>query len=122
MTTLSTDTLFRASPAKLNSGEWGCRIDGRTHSHIIHKGDVVEVKIATKAGKTWQQVSKVIWTDGKGTALLAKASANDASRQTRRPSGSRSSRSLKCYSCHARFEAEPIDDCCPRCGDYDSIS
>ena len=107
---------IEGAPTKLRDGNWGVKVVGN-HSGRFTKGDVVEVTVKTKAGKTWTQTSEVIWTDVAGRdALLRKVGGNS------RSSSSRNTRSLKCYSCHARFEREPIDDCCPRCGDYDSIS
>ena len=44
------------SPAKLNDGSWGVRVNGRPDP-----GDIVEVR--TRSGKTWQStVEAVLWS------------------------------------------------------------
>ena len=109
-------TTINGTPTKLRDGNWGVKVVGN-HSGRFNKGDVVEVKVTTKAGKTWTQTSQVIWTDIAGRDALLRKVEERSNR-----GGGSNRRSLKCYSCYARFEREPIDDQCPKCGDFDSIS
>ena len=95
MTTLTSNILFQGSPAKLNSGDWGIRINGRLHSQTIKVGDVLQAKVTTKQGKTWEETGTVIWTDGKGTALLSKT----ASKSSSNSSSYRDAPSAECKRC-----------------------
>lgn len=60
-----------ATPAKLKSGEWGARI---ARAGGIKQGDVVTLKVTTRAGKTWTAEHTIIWV-GDGAALAAKNSS-----------------------------------------------
>ena len=59
-----------ASPAKLRSGDWGARV-----RQGLPQGATVDVKVTTKAGKTWTTTGKVIWSDG-NVSLLATGSSS----------------------------------------------
>lgn len=56
--------MTQASPIKLRNGNWGAKARG-----AVREGD--EIRITTKAGKTWTAiVAKVVWS-GNGVAICA---------------------------------------------------
>ena len=58
-----------ATPTKLRSGDWGCRVNGDAR-----EGQIVTIR--TSKGKTWAaKIAKVIWS-GNGVSICATCSAD----------------------------------------------
>lgn len=93
---------YRGSPAKLRSGEWGCRITGGPSA--VKKGQVVTVDVTTKAGKSWTGDYRVIavFSDA---ALAAKVDGNGGGA---RRSNSSSYSTSRCRSCGGPQDADLV--------------
>ena len=75
------------TPTKLQDGSWGVRV--KTQGRGLEVGDTITTKVTTKAGKSWTQTSKVIWTDHSAdTTLLAKTSSKGSGQRKPRRSDS----------------------------------
>lgn len=74
---------IKGTPTKLKSGDWGARVKNQVHR--LTKGDEVLLTVETKAGKSWEQYSRIIWADN-NVALAAKVdrSANTYQRTYRK--------------------------------------
>lgn len=80
--------MAQATPAKLKSGAWGARVEGR-----VAPGETITIN--ARSGKTWDaRVGKVVWTDGSvslvSTVSLDRPAGGSAARgRQRRSSGRR---------------------------------
>ena len=90
-------TYATASPAKLRSGEWGAKIQGKK----VAIGDIVQIR--TAAGKTWlAEVKKIVWSGDDATIIATEsvdgrptASTRAAAKRGPLSSGSFQSRSMR---------------------------
>ena len=87
-------TIYSASPAKLRSGEWGARID-----RPLVEGSEVDLKITTKAGKSWNAVGVVIWSDRNKEVSLLRTVKRNSKPAPRRSSSHR----VECGECGEWF-------------------
>ena len=65
--------IAEGTPAKLRSGEWGCRgsIAGSLHYRDLTPGQDMMVQVTTKAGKSWTRWFRCVWVDADGQFLAA---------------------------------------------------
>ena len=89
----NTTTTLTGSPAKLPSGSWGVRIhrDGSS----IRPGQ--QVKVTTRAGKSWVATISEIVSDGGRDAIVATQGGNRSQPRRRYPRQTR--RSVDCSYC-----------------------
>jgi hypothetical protein len=100
MTTTTTE--IAASPAKLNTGAWGAKVQGR-----VEVGQAL--RITTRAGKSWTAtVERVVWTDGK-VSLVSTRSAD------RKPTSKASSSGCR-HCCRTATRTAQIWEDCDYCG------
>ena len=67
--------MTNASPTKLRSGNWGARVAG-----TVCTGE--QIRITTRAGKSWAAVvDKIVWT-GNGVSIVATSSTDTAGATT----------------------------------------
>ena len=61
------------TPAKLRSGEWGCRgsVAGSHHFRDLTPGQDMMVQVTTRSGKSWTRWFRCIWVDADGQFLAA---------------------------------------------------
>ena len=71
--------IAEGTPAKLRSGEWGCRgsIAGSLHYRDLTPGQDMMVQVTTKAGKSWTRWFRCVWVDADGQFLAAPINENE---------------------------------------------
>ena len=94
------------SPMKLRSGEWGVFVQP-VGAWVIDKGEVVNVKVTTKAGKTWIETVKIIATTKNGSVA-----AKHEPKQRRRSRANREDMA----QAHEDLGFGMMDECDGRCG------
>ena len=71
--------IAEGTPAKLRSGEWGCRgsVAGSLHFRDLTPGQDMTVQVTTRAGKTWTRWFRCIWVNPDGQFLAAPINENE---------------------------------------------
>lgn len=100
--------IVRATPARLRSGAWGAKIEGKI-ARRIQKGQ--QIQIRTRSGKSWQAtIAKVVW---RGVDVAFVATEDDGHGRSRRSNNGRG----YCSACgHDADTCADMDCTCSACG------